>query len=225
MYFQTILAGAIGASLTFAVQHLLSILQHRRDERGELLKERRQVLNNLVQVIHRMGQQTGDYIEISQRGSLDADYWEKFRVILNEAWRDFSDAMVRLPGLGDSELLRSARRIHTLFALRINCFYNEHPDAINSYIRLLDADYPELIPERFHWSLDTAARNRKLYWSLTREIDDRTLKMAQLESKILLRQLREMSPADTPRIDDSEIYERDDCWPVASLIVLRHFRL
>jgi hypothetical protein len=59
-------------------------------------------------MVHRIVQQTGDYIEISQRGSLDADYWEKFRIPLYEAWRDFSDSMVQRPGLGDLEFLAAA---------------------------------------------------------------------------------------------------------------------
>ena len=150
MYLPSILAGAIGAALTFAGQHFILVLQQRASQRDQLIRRRNEIRDAVRRVVYRMGQQTGDYIEISQRGSLDNEYWEKFRIILNEAWHEMSDAMVPLPALGDASLLQAARRIHTLFALRINCFYNEHPDAISRYLDLLQPSHPELKAGDFH---------------------------------------------------------------------------
>ena len=52
-----------------------------------------------MQVSHWLGQLTADYMEFSNRGSLDEDAWEKFRIAFHGGWREFSDASVRLPAL------------------------------------------------------------------------------------------------------------------------------
>jgi hypothetical protein len=221
---QAILAGVIGASLTFGAQHALSVLQHRRDERTQIIAQRKAVRDRFIQVAHRMGQQTGDYLEASCRGSVNGTYWEEFRVRLNDAWRDFSDAMVFLPGLGDSQLLHAARRIHTLFALRLSVFYSEHADAIKVYIDRLRVAHPELVADDFHWSLEVAARNRKLYWKLVNEIDDETLRSAREEFGMSLRDLRAQLPPAGSVEDRQDIYDREDCWPYGSLLVMRQFR-
>lgn len=224
MYLQTVLAGAIGAALTFAGQHLISVLHQRASERDELLRRRNQIRDDVRRAVYRMGQQTGDYLEISQRGSLDAEYWEKFRVILNDAWHDMSDAMVPLPVLADVMLLQAVRRIHTLFALRINCFYNEHPDAVSKYLDLLQPNHPELRTEDFQWNMDTTAQNRKLYWLLNRVIDDRILELGRLDAQSSLKQLRAITPPGPLRDDDEYIYDQEHCWPSASVLVFKKFR-
>jgi hypothetical protein len=225
MYLQSILAGAIGAALTFGGQQLISILQRRTTERYTLLQERNTVRDNFRKIIHRMGQQTSDYVEISQRGSLDGEYWERFRVMLNDAWLEMSDAMVPLPQLGDVSLLEAARKIHTLFALRVNCFYNEHPDAITLYLGMLRDSHSEIKAEDFRWDMETTARNRRLYWALTRIIDDRSFELARLDSQMSLRELRAIDLPEPIRGDDASIYEEEGCWPIGSILILKKFRL
>ena len=225
MYLQSILAGAIGAALTFGGQQLISILHRRTSERYALLQQRNTVRDNFRKIIHRMGQQTGDYIEISQRGSLDDEYWERFRVMLNEAWLEMSDVMIPLPQLGDVSLLEAARKIYTLFALRVNCFYNEHPDAIGVYLSRLHESHPEIRAEDFRWDMETTARNRKLYWMLTRTIDDRSFELARSDNRLSLRDLRTMCLPEPIRGDDARIYEEEGCWPTGSMLVFKKFRL
>lgn len=220
---QVILAGIAGGTLTLVGQHLLSLSQHRRTERTNLASSRASIRDRFVQLTHTLGHQTGDYMEVSMRGSLDADHWEALREPLMKAWIQFSDAATPLPGLGDAQLFNAARMAHTFFALRISCFYNEHPATTAMYLDFFKPTHPNLTIDDFRWNLHTVSSNRRMHWKVADEVDEHNLKLGQVEAAMPLRELRKKSPIQATIVDQQDLYAVDQ-WPRGHFLAMRQFR-
>ncbi|GIF22549.1 hypothetical protein BJ973_002872 [Actinoplanes tereljensis] len=220
----TVFAGVIGGSLTLAGQHLLGVAQDWRKERTAIVTARTGLRERLVQQVHAMGQVTAaEYVEASLRGSLDSTQWDAAQLRLSAAWLAFSDAHTLVPRLGSADLVAAAHRAHTMFALRINCFFNEHPGAINQYLSKLKDECPELTAEDFRWNLDVYAANRRAYWDISHEIDRISLQLGNDDANTSLRRLRRVHPAQPAVRDISDLY-REHLWPKGHYIALSRYR-